>query len=132
MAPVERITRAVRALLGVTAGVLWLVVALTHGVAIVGGGSMRPVLHSGDIVVYRRGAQNVAVGDLVVFTHPGWSGGVVHRVVSIARNGSLVTRGDANATEDSEPVSRDRVKGVAMAVVPTGKAVDLVTAASKR
>jgi len=131
MAPAERITRVARALLGVTAGVLWLVVALTHGVAIVGGGSMRPVLHSGDIVVYRRGAQGVAVGDLVVFTHPEWSGGVVHRVVSIARDGSLVTRGDANATEDSDPVSRDRVKGIAVVVVPSGKAVALATQAAR-
>lgn len=131
MSSAERITRVVRAVLGVIAGVLWMVVALTHGVAIVGGGSMRPVLHSGDIVVYRRGAQNVAVGDLVVFTHPAWAGGVVHRVVSIASNGSLVTRGDANATEDSEPVSRDRVKGIAVAVVPSGKTAELVTQAAK-
>lgn len=131
MAPGEHITRVARALLGVTAGVLWLVVAFTHGVAIVGGGSMRPVLHSGDIVVYRRGAQGVVVGDVVVFTHPEWSGGVVHRVVSIARDGSLVTRGDANATEDSEPVSRDRVKGIAVVVVPSGKAVALATQAVK-
>lgn len=125
MALAERITRVVRTVLGVTAGVLWLVVALTHGVAIVGGGSMRPALHSGDVVVYRRGAQGVAVGDLVVFTHPAWSGGVVHRVVTIARDGSLMTRGDANATEDSEPVSRDRVKGITVAVVPSGKAIAL-------
>jgi len=129
MAPAERITRVARTLLGMTAGVLWLVVAFTHGVAIVGGGSMRPVLHSGDIVVYRRGAQGVTVGDLVVFTHPEWSGGVVHRVVSIARDGSLVTRGDANATDDSEPVSRDRVKGIAVVIVPSGRAVALAARA---
>jgi len=131
MAPAERITRVARVLLGATAGVLWLVVALTHGVAVVGGGSMRPVLHSGDLVVYRRGAQGVAVGDLIVFTHPEWSGGVVHRVVSISRDGSLVTRGDANATEDSAPVSRDRVKGIAVVVVPSGKAVALATGAAR-
>ncbi len=131
MALTERITRVARGLLGVTAGALWLVVALTHGVAIVGGGSMRPVLHSGDIVVYRRGAQGVTVGDLVVFTHPEWSGGVVHRVVSIDGDGSLVTRGDANATEDAEPVSRDRVKGIAVVVVPSGKAAALARQAAK-
>jgi len=131
MAPAERITRVARTLLGVTAVASWLVVVLTHGVAIVGGGSMRPVLHSGDVVVYRRGAQGVAVGDLIVFTHPAWSGGVVHRVVSIARDGSLVTRGDANAQEDSEPVSRDRVKGIAVAVVPSGKVGALAMLAPK-
>ena len=131
MAPVERITRVVRGVLGVTAGVLWLVVALTHGVAIVGGGSMRPVLHSGDVVVYRRGAQGVSVGDLVIFTHPEWSGGIVHRVVSISRDGGLVTRGDANADEDSQPVSRDRVRGIAVAVVPSGKVIALAMQAPK-
>lgn len=131
MAPTERIVRALRVLLGVTAGLLWLVVALTHGVAIVGGGSMRPVLHSGDIVVYRRGAQGVAVGDLVVFIHPEWSGGVVHRVMSIGRDGSLLTRGDANTTDDSVPVTRDRVKGIAVAVVPSGKTAAFVVGTVK-
>jgi signal peptidase len=92
---------------------------------------MRPVLHSGDIVVYRRGAQGVAVGDLVVFSHPEWSGGVVHRVIAIARDGSLVTRGDANAAQDFEPVSRDRVVGIAVVLVPSGKAVALARQAAE-
>jgi len=131
MAPAERIARVARTLLGVVAGMLWLAVAFTHGVAVVGGGSMQPVLHSGDVVVYRRGAQGVAVGDLVVFTHPEWSGGVVHRVVSISRDGSLVTRGDANEVEDSQPVSRDRVRGIAVVVVPSGQAIARATQAPK-
>ena len=124
-------TRAVRWLLGATAGVLWVVVALTHGAAIVSGGSMEPALHGGDIVVYRRSAEGVGVGDLVVFSRPEWSGGVVHRVVAISADGSLVTRGDANPTRDRDPVTRDRVKGIAVAVVPSGKAAALVAEAAR-
>jgi signal peptidase I len=127
----DRWARAVRRLLGGLAGALWIFVALTHGVAFVSGGSMEPVLHAGDIVIYRLGARGVMVGDLVVFAHPEWSGGVVHRVTSIDSDGSLVTRGDANPTDDSDAVTRDRVRGVAVAVVPSGKVVALAAEATR-
>lgn len=126
-----RVALMARRVLGGTALALWIWVAATHGVAIVGGASMAPVLAPGDVVVYRRGAQGVAVGDLVVFTHPEWSGGVVHRVVGVADDGALSTRGDANRTVDREPVTRDRVRGIAVAVVPSGKLVAVARGADQ-
>jgi hypothetical protein len=52
-------------------------------------------------------------------------------VIAIARDGSLVTRGDANAAQDFEPVSRDRVVGIAVVIVPSGKAVALARQAAE-
>lgn len=92
----------------------------THGVLFVEGGSMEPALSPGDLIVYRRVGAALEPGELVVFEHGGAL--VVHRVAGLMRDGSLRTRGDANASLDATPVSGDDVRGEVLAVVPSGKA----------
>jgi hypothetical protein len=87
---------------------------------------MEPALVAGDVVVYRRGGVLAGEGDIVLFDKAGWAGGVLHRVVSLEANGSLLTRGDANLVPDSEPVQRDAVRGVVVSVLPFGRAFQRV------
>jgi signal peptidase I len=115
--------RGVRRLSGITALAIWGVVMLSFGATIVRGGSMEPSIAPGDIVVYRRSVRVVEPGDVVLFEHPEWPHGVVHRVREVLPDGRLVTRGDANPAVDREPLDRRRIRGVAAFIVPSGKAV---------
>lgn len=83
------------------------------GSAVVLSGSMEPTLSVNDLVVVRA-AEHYSKDDIVVFQ----SGPelVIHRVVSV-ENGKLVTRGDANDTEDP-PISTELVKGRLILVIP--------------
>lgn len=101
----------------------WGCVAVFFGATVVHGGSMRPAIVPGDVVIYRRSAEGVREGDVILFAHPEWPHGVVHRVVSFQSDGSVCTRGDANAVADRDPVPRLRIRGVEALVLPSGKAV---------
>lgn len=86
------------------------------GLATVESNSMVPAFARGDLlVVGAQGADEPAVGDVVVYQDP-TIGLVVHRVVSV--DGDLVTtQGDANNTAD-EPFDRSRIVGHVLLVVP--------------
>ena len=83
------------------------------GSAVVLSGSMEPTLSVNDLVVVRA-AEHYSKDDIVVFQ----SGPelVIHRVVSV-ENDQLITRGDANDTEDP-PISTELVKGRLILVIP--------------
>jgi signal peptidase len=117
-----------RRIAGAVLALVALVLAWSHGMLYVEGGSMRPALYPGDLIVYTRVAVEPQQGDLTVFAHDGDL--VVHRVVGVEPDGSLRMRGDANAAADVEPVDRNDVRGVVVAVVPAGRvACSLVSAA---
>ncbi len=97
------------------------VASFLFGATCIRGSSMEPTLMPGDVVIYRRGCSGIVEGDTVLFEKDGWSGGVVHRVVSIEMDGSLRTCGDANEAADVEPVALPRVQGVVVGVLPSGK-----------
>lgn len=84
----------------------------------VAGGSMRPALHHGDLVVIRVGAQP-RVGDVVLIAQPG-KGLVLHRVTAMVGSTAVRTKGDANPTPDVEPVALRYVRGTVATVVPVG------------
>jgi signal peptidase len=75
-------------------------------------GSMRPVITPGDVVVSRAAvAADVRVGEVVLVVNPARPATtLVHRVVRINADGSLVTQGDANPGPDSTPVPPDLVR----------------------
>lgn len=83
------------------------------GTSVVLTGSMEPTLSVNDLVVIRA-ADSYAAGDVVVYQ----SGGslVIHRIVRV-EDEYVVTRGDANNTED-DPVSLSAVKGRMAFAVP--------------
>ena len=104
-------------------------------------GSMRPALEPGDVVVSAPvQAGDVQVGDIVIVDNPARPGHtLVHRVDSLRPDGTLVTRGDANASADSTGVApaevlgrgRLRVPGVGMVAVwsQQGRVLPLVAVA---
>lgn len=84
---------------------------------VVASGSMEPALRRGDVVVYAgRAVDEVGVGSVVVFDSDGRS--LVHRVDGIAEDGSLVTKGDANAVRDSGTIDDAELAGAGELVVP--------------
>ncbi len=92
------------------------------GAAVVLSGSMEPELSTGDLlIVVERDAY--AVGDVVVFQDGGTA--ITHRIVSM--NGDeVITRGDANNTDD-EPIRLKQIKGeVAFAIPFVGYVINIV------
>ena len=92
------------------------------GSAVVLSGSMEPEISVGDLLIVTE-AQGYQVGDVVVFQDGRSS--VTHRIVSISED-EVVTRGDANNTEDA-PIKRERIKGKVALVIPLiGYAVNII------
>lgn len=84
-------------------------------------GSMGPVIRVGDVVLLAPVPADdpLPVGRVVLVTDPSRSSGTyLHRVVRHTPDGALVTRGDANASEDHPAVERSRVQGQMRLLVP--------------
>ncbi len=84
------------------------------GASVVLSGSMEPTLSVNDLV-FVRATGDYEVGDVVVYQSG--SSRVIHRITRILEDGSVVTKGDANNTED-EPVPAEDVKGEMVGKVP--------------
>ncbi|MCX8007427.1 MAG: S24/S26 family peptidase [Coriobacteriia bacterium] len=109
--------------LGAAALVAWVLVLSKYGATVVRGSSMEPALVPYDVAVYRRGPDAVGRGEVVLFDHDGWTGGVLHRVVAELPGGLLRTKGDANPSPDRDLLPRTEVRGVVCGTVPSGKAL---------
>lgn len=84
----------------------------------VGGLSMHPTLHVGDIaIVARRGRPTV--GDVVLIASLGHEL-VLHRVIGFTEQGGVITQGDANQVSDREVSSQAEIAGRAVVIVPVG------------
>ncbi len=84
-----------------------------YGAAVVLSGSMEPALSVNDLLIVRE-AEDYTVGDIVVYQDVHRL--IVHRIVE--DNGeTVITRGDANHTEDS-PIYRSSIKGVVIRHIP--------------
>lgn len=82
-------------------------------------GSMEPGISAGDVVLVSPGYDEAnVVGRVITFDDPARDDNILtHRVVTINEDGSLVTKGDANPTEDSVPVPPDAVVGMGRLLV---------------
>jgi signal peptidase I len=105
--------------------------ASSYRAVYVGGGSMAPALVQGDFVVVRRGVAGVREGDVVLAAKEGWPAGVLHRVVVINADDTLVLRGDSNPTPDRDPAGPASVLGVVTCSVPTGRVLAAVEGAGR-
>jgi signal peptidase I len=87
---------------------------------VVVSGSMEPRLSPGDVVLTRPVLpQDLEPGQVLLFPDPeGVDRLVLHRLVSFDERGDLVTRGDANQSNDSTPVPASSVVGAAQVRVP--------------
>lgn len=83
-------------------------------------GSMAPRLLPGDVVVSRPVAPaEVRPGQVLLADDPDHPGRLrMHRFVEPGRDGTVVTKGDANPRADSTPIERSAVHGVAALRVP--------------
>ncbi len=83
--------------------------------------SMMPILMVADLVVIESlTVENIEVGEIIVFTPPGYGYSMVHRVVSVD-NGKIRTRGDNTGIDDSWVLTRENIEG--KAVMVNGKPV---------
>ncbi|HET8969613.1 MAG TPA: signal peptidase I [Candidatus Nanopelagicales bacterium] len=82
-------------------------------------GSMGPRINVGDVVIASPATDAAGlVGHVAVFTDPDRPDrNKTHRVVSVAPDGKLVTKGDANATNDSTTVAMESVHGMGRLLV---------------
>ncbi len=82
--------------------------------AVVISGSMEPTVGLDDLVISRR-QESYSVGDIITFTSG--SSLTTHRIVGESDSG-FVTRGDANNTEDREPVKSEQIVGRVICTIP--------------
>jgi signal peptidase len=80
--------------------------------------SMYPTFEAGDLVIYHKAAaENVSVGDVIVFYDPASSDGqtlVTHRVIEIVSDNGVNkyrTMGDGNNSEDKNLVPAENIVG---------------------
>lgn len=87
---------------------------------VVSSGSMAPSVRVGDVLVTAPADSGpIGRGEIVTFRGPLHGDRLVtHRVVRQNPDGTLVTRGDANADPDPAPVDPGQVAGVGRVVVP--------------
>lgn len=116
-------TMTARMLLGVLASLLlWSVAPIAAGwhPTVVMTGSMLPRLVPGDVVFSRPVAPDaITLGQVLLYDDPDRAHHLrMHRYVRPAAGGDLITRGDANPADDSTPVARSAVHGVASLRVP--------------
>lgn len=82
--------------------------------------SMRPAIATGDVVAARpTAAENLRPGQVLLAPDPDHEDRLrLHRYASTAPDGSIVTRGDANADDDSSHIAARDVLGVGTLRVP--------------
>lgn len=91
------------------------------------GASMEPALSAGDAIVITRSPERLEPGMIVVLEVEGRL--VTHRVVTVRRDGTFATRGDANEYVDDWSGLDVRVAGVVRGHVPLlGRALGSVGA----
>lgn len=92
------------------------------GAAVVLSGSMEPELSVGDLLIIAE-RETYEVGDVVVYQDGRTA--VTHRIISISE-GEVITRGDANNTDDN-PISLEQIKGKVVFAAPlVGYAVNVI------
>jgi signal peptidase len=103
-------------------GIFMVVMGTTTPLVVVTSGSMVPTLQRGDLLVLQgRAEENIAVGDIIVFTAPGHDAPIVHRVNSIEEvDGEIryYTKGENNNYIDSGYRTYNDIIGVYVLKIP--------------
>jgi signal peptidase I len=95
--------------------------------ATVMSGSMAPAIDTGDMVVLKRLGRPARAGDVVVVHVPdaartryGYPGVVIHRIVAIAPDGSVTTKGDARKEPDPFTLPHSALSATVVGRIPAG------------
>ncbi|MBQ7795884.1 MAG: signal peptidase I [Lachnospiraceae bacterium] len=88
---------------------IWMITRIGYEPYHILTGSMEPTLSAGEIVLVDTNDKNVEVGDVAAF----WIGEnvVIHRIQKILPDGTYITKGDANITDDFNPVKEKEIIG---------------------
>lgn len=124
--PIEHAGRMAEVLLALAATVIVWLTAFAFAPTMFGwdsrvviSGSMEPRIHTGDVVVIKKTTQDLAAGHLVTFHDQAQPGRIMtHRLVQRREDGQWITKGDANANQDSTPVPESAIIGQPKLVVP--------------
>ena len=85
------------------------------------GGSMRPLFRPGDrIRVVPCQAEDVRQGDVIIFTSPGGTERIIHRVISTGPAG-IRTQGDSNPYQDVWQLRQEDIVGRAVSLERGGR-----------
>jgi hypothetical protein len=80
---------------------------------------MEPHVRPGDVVLVDTGARTPGLGQVALLRDPEMpTGSKLHRVVRVADDGTMTTRGDANQSDDTRAALPSDVEGVARLLVP--------------
>lgn len=87
---------------------------------IVDSGSMEPTLPINSLIgVKEKSGNEVEVGDILTYYTGDESTRITHRLVDIGPNREyFITKGDANNTEDSNPIKKNNIIGVVTFSLP--------------
>ena len=80
-------------------------------------GSMQGTINSGDLILIKD-QDEYKIGDIVTFIHEGQKVPTTHRIIFKNSDGSFITKGDANNTQDKLPVTNDEILGEVIDVYP--------------
>jgi len=78
-------------------------------------GSMEPNLLTGS-VIYTKPVQNYSKGDVIAFNQADRT--ITHRITEVKGANTYITKGDANNTQDSDPVSSASIIGKEVFTIP--------------
>lgn len=90
--------------------------AFGYSALVVATGSMSGSIEIGDLVIVQK-TGDYRVGDVITFLPAGSDVTTTHRIIRTEGN-LYYTKGDANASEDTAPVTRGQIVGEVVAVVP--------------
>lgn len=85
------------------------------------GNSMEHTIHKGSLLIVKsKRKSNYDVGDIITFTtkSQGQTLCVTHRIKQKTVDGRYLTKGDANAREDREAVSKENIRGMVVGQIP--------------
>ncbi|MDQ1658640.1 MAG: hypothetical protein QOD41_3723 [Cryptosporangiaceae bacterium] len=109
--------------------VIWSMLPMAFGwtPTVIISGSMTPLIKIGDVVFFApENPATIAPGRVVLVDDPDVPGRLLsHRIYERKKDGSIVTKGDANPAPDSTPVRPEHIHGAARLVIPFAGRVTL-------
>ncbi|GGJ82695.1 hypothetical protein GCM10010123_10430 [Pilimelia anulata] len=123
---VTALTLVRRLVLALAVGMIaWSLAPVAFGwqTSVVISGSMSPAIRVGDVVatspVAKDRVGDIPKGTVILMDDPAQPGKLLlHRLVKHRKDGTLVTKGDANKANDTTPVPRENVRGTARLRIP--------------
>jgi signal peptidase I len=82
-------------------------------------GSMEPAVKTGSVVFVKQiNLKELKTNDIITFSANNSSLPITHRIIQMSQNGKIITKGDANKTNDIDPVNTANIRGKVLYVIP--------------